>query len=86
MKYVSFLSVLFISLNVSSSIEFSPLEEGRAKPEEISRSRSCFQEMKMHGCGDPGEDIQHFLTCLPEVRPLLTITCGNLMKELYGSK
>jgi hypothetical protein len=86
MKSLSIIFVMFFSLYASSNIEFSPQEQGKAKAEEIIRSRSCFQEMKMHGCGDPGDDIQHFLSCLSEVKPILTITCKDLMTELYDSK
>jgi hypothetical protein len=88
MKSFLILSALSISLYSWSNIEFSPEEntKGKAQPEEVVRSRACFQELKVQGCGDPGEDIKHFLSCLSDVKHSLSAPCKKLMRELYDLK
>ncbi len=76
--------LLFV-LNAQADIEHSANEEGKATPEEIGQSRSCFLELEVQGCGDPGDDQQQFRSCLKNVHSSLSENCKKMMKELYGT-
>lgn len=77
---------LILAVNAFADIEFSPGEQVRATPQEIAKSRSCFEELNVQGCGDPGEDIHHFRSCLKNVHSTLTADCKKMMTDLYGVK
>lgn len=83
-------SILMMSFlfcfNAQSNIEYSASENGKATAAEIERSRSCFYEVKTQGCGDPGDDINHFRSCLSNIYPTLTENCKKMMSNLYGTK
>lgn len=84
MKNLILILSLCFAMQAFASIEYTSAEPKKATSEEISRSRSCFQELAVQGCGDPGEDPQHFRSCLKDVRSTLTSGCRNMMDELYG--
>lgn len=78
------IALMIVSVNAYANIDYSPSGSGKASAEEISRSRACFEELKVQGCGDPGdEDIEHFRSCLKNVIPSLTDNCKKMMTELY---
>lgn len=79
------LSLIF-AFNAQANIDYSPNEVSKATPQEIAQSRACFEELKVQGCGDPGEDIQQFKSCLKNVHPTLTANCQKMMTELYGKQ
>lgn len=79
------LSLLF-TITAQANIEYSAAETSKATPQEIAQNRACFEELKVQGCGDPGEDIQHFKSCLKNVHPTLSVYCQKMMTELYGKQ
>lgn len=82
-KAISALMMIFV-MNTYADIEYSPAEESKATPEEVAQNRACFEELKVQGCGDPGDDVEHFKSCLKNVKPTLSSQCQNMMTELYG--
>jgi hypothetical protein len=50
---------------------------------ERTRNRACFEELKINGCGDPGEDPQHFRSCMSQVFEKLSPECQAMMNKLY---
>jgi hypothetical protein len=79
-----FSALLIVSaLSVHGHIEF----EGEPAPptrEEIGRNRACFEDLSRQGCGDPGDDVQQFRSCLHTVFPSLSAHCQKLMSNLYA--
>lgn len=73
-------------MNARADIEYSPTEVSKASAGEIAMSRACFEELKVQGCGDPGEETDHFRTCLKDVYQSLTGSCQRMMSELYGKQ
>lgn len=65
------------------SIEYVPGEEGSPSATEIARNRACFDEVAKYGCGDPGEDLAHFRSCLHDAHPSLSDRCKRMMTTLY---
>lgn len=86
MKNILLVTGLLFVMHASADIEYSSAEPSKATAQEINKSRSCFQELMVQGCGDPGEDPQHFRSCLKNVHPSLTADCRAMMTELYGVK
>jgi hypothetical protein len=78
------LSLLFV-INAQASIEHDP-KQVEATPQEISKSRACFEELAQMGCRDSGEDHQEFRACLHNIFPSLTSDCQKMMSRLYGKK
>lgn len=77
---------LIFTINAHANIEYSPAEVSKATPQEIAQNRACFEELKVQGCGDPGEDVQHFKSCLKNVHSTLSANCQKMMTELYGQQ
>lgn len=85
MKNVMMLLTMTLTLSAFANIEDSPLERSHITPEEVNSARSCFQELVVMGCGDPGEEPVHFRNCLKNVYPSLTPDCARRMRDLYGN-
>lgn len=86
MKYTIVTLGLLFTISANADIEYSPQEPAKATVQEISKSRACFEELKVQGCGDPGDDINHFKSCLGNVHSTLTDSCKKMMTDLYGVK
>ncbi len=86
MKNLLLIIGMIFLIDAQASIEYVPNEQSKATTGEVDRSRSCFQELAVQGCGDPGEDQQHFRSCLKNVRSSLSGNCKKMMSDLYGSK
>lgn len=82
MKNIVLLMGLLIAYNSFADIEY---EGTSSKPSatEISKNRACFEELKVQGCGDPGEDAEQFRSCMNNVYETLSADCRNLMTKLY---
>ena len=82
MKNIVLLMGLLIAYDSFANIEY---EGSVAKPSatEISKNRACFGELKVQGCGDPGEDPEQFRTCMNDVYQTLSADCKKLMTKLY---
>lgn len=86
MKIYITTTLLMLALNASANMNF---EEGMDKspdPSRLSRARACFQELEVHGCGHPREDIRHFKSCLAETKDSLSSSCRGFIQGLYGKK
>jgi hypothetical protein len=86
MKMFLVLSFTFYAAVSGAHIEFSGDDPPKATMKEVISSRSCFEELKIQGCGDPGEDISHFRNCLKETREVLSEKCQKMMEDLYHEK
>jgi hypothetical protein len=86
MKYIFICSFMLFLSNAGASIEYSAKEDVKPTEAEITRNRSCFHELSQNGCGDPGENLKEFRTCLHDVFPKLTDNCQTMMSKLYGKK
>lgn len=82
MKNIALFMGLLIAYTASADIEY---EGTILKPSatEISKNRACFEELKVQGCGDPGEDPEQFRPCLNNVYQTLSSDCKALMTKLY---
>ncbi len=74
--------LLFIA-NVSASIEHVDGDDATPTEQELSRNHACFDELSKAGCGDPGENLKEFRTCLHEAFPTLSHDCKKMMSNLY---
>ena len=86
MKKIILATGMLLSLTAFADIEYSSMEPAKATSQEISKSRACFNELEEQGCGDPGDDLQQFRSCMNNVYSTLTADCKKLMSELYGAK
>lgn len=86
MKLLITVLSLLLSLSVYADIEYSPGDDSVPTTEEISKNRACFEEVASHGCGDPGEDPNHFKSCLKNIHSGLTSHCKTMMSDLYDTK
>lgn len=86
MKTIVTVILIVFSVNLPASIEVSGHEPAKATSAEIRKNRSCFEELKIQGCGDPGDDIQHFRSCMNNSFELLSRDCRKMMSELYGTR
>lgn len=77
--------MLFI-VNAQADIEYVETEESKATSMEIAQNRACFGELANQGCGDPGEDIKRFRSCLHDSFAQLTANCQKMMSHLYGKR
>jgi hypothetical protein len=73
---------------VNSYAHTEHIEAAHSAPtsQEIGHNRACFEDLAKLGCGDPGEDIKHFRSCLHETFSFLTGGCQKLMTDLYTRK
>ena len=85
MKKILFVTCALFIFNAQASIEYDD-NYTEATPQEIAKSRSCFEEVHQNGCGDPGDDQKQFRSCLHNVWGTLTDDCRKMMSDLYGSK
>lgn len=78
------LAAMFVVLmtNAYADIEYEG-KENNPTPQEISKNRACFEELAKQGCGDPGDDVKQFRSCLHNVFPTLGSDCQKLMIKLY---
>lgn len=67
-----------------ATTEHSPEDMIQPSAQEVSQNRACFEEVSQNGCGDPGEDIQQFRSCLHNVFNSLTPRCQKMMSNLYS--
>lgn len=85
MKKFLILIFAFSLTQANATIEHDPSSLTEPSAQEISKNRACFEELEMKGCGDPGEEVMHFRSCLKDVLPSLTTDCRELMNYLYSS-
>lgn len=86
MKSLFILLLMFSLTGAKASIEHSAQDNDQPTSEEIMKNRSCFEEVSQNGCGDPGEDIRQFRSCLHNVFPTLSQECRRMMSRLYHRK
>ncbi|MFL5810181.1 MAG: hypothetical protein ACJ749_11710 [Flavisolibacter sp.] len=87
MKNIFFALYLLFVMNAKADIEYSPADvKGKATAAEITNNRSCFQELENEGCGNPGDDVKQFRSCMNNVYPRLSDGCQKMMSNLYGTK
>lgn len=72
-------------VNAQASIEFEG-NTAEPTPQELSNNRACFEELEKNGCGDPGEDVKQFRSCMHNVYSTLGKSCQKLMTDLYSRK
>ena len=84
MKNFLLFSMMCLSLSTYANIDYDEADRNRATESEISNNRACFENLKVQGCGDPGEDPQQFRSCMKNVRETLSTYCQAKMTELYG--
>jgi len=83
MKNIILFAFFLLAMNSFASIEYTPSEDFQPTPAEIQNNRSCFKELKVLGCSNPGEDIEQFRSCMNNVYASLNKHCRNLMDDLY---
>lgn len=76
---------VLLSFSVMANTEHDPATAAPTTAE-ISKSRSCFEELKQLGCGHPKTDRDHFANCMIVSFESLTPDCKTMMKRLYGKK
>lgn len=86
MKKIIFVAFTVLSYSVMANIEHDPANTKAPTTAELSKSRSCFQELNQLGCGHPKNDRDHFANCMIESFESLTPDCKTMMKRLYGKK
>ena len=82
MRNTIFLLGLFLAHQSLADIEYEG-PSSRPGQAEIQRNRACFEELKVLGCGDPGEDPEQFRSCMSNVYSSLSKDCKVLMSKLY---
>lgn len=83
MKKIILIAGLLMSFAVVADIDYEG-ETSNPTPEEIARNRACFEDLSRQGCGDAGEDPEHFRSCMSNVYTSLSQECQSLMTKLYG--
>lgn len=86
MKQVVVMFGLVMALNASASVEHTYEKNSQPTETEIQMNRSCFSDLEVQGCGDAGEDPEHFRSCMANVHQNLNDHCQKLMSKLYGTK
>lgn len=86
MKKLFFVAFLTTTINAYADITHTSQEPPKATAQEISRNRACFEELKVQGCGDPGDDFKQFRSCMSNVYDSLSESCQKMMSDLYGKK
>lgn len=87
MKTILIALSLLVVMNANADIEYSADDaQGKATPAEVTRNQSCFRELEDNGCGNPGEDVKQFRSCMKNVFPNLSNDCQKMMSNLYGTK
>lgn len=80
--YIALITLTFTQSFATT--EHSPEDMIQPSALEVSQNRACFLEVSENGCGDPGEDIQQFRSCLHNVFSSLTPRCQKMMSNLYS--
>lgn len=83
MKTVILIIGMVIALDSFGTIEHTENKGAKPSASEVQSNRYCFQELLRLGCGDPGDDIQHFRACMNNVFSDLPKNCQKLMLDLY---
>ena len=86
MKKILIAFSFLLAVNAQADIEHMPQAGTKATAQEIAKSRACFKDLEILGCGDPGVDHQQFRSCLNNVFSSLNSSCKKMMSELYGVK
>ena len=86
MKSISIALFMFFIANAHADIEHTAADGAKASTQEIAQNRACFSELASQGCGDPGEDIKKFRSCLHDSYSQLSENCQKMMSNLYGKK
>lgn len=87
MRKILSVVVLILSLNCFADIDnINDLKAPQPTAAELSANRACFSDLDRMGCGDPGDDIEHFRSCMNNIYPDLKPECKTLMNDLYKSK
>lgn len=86
MKKMIFILGMITIFNVQADIEYTSQDASQPSTQEISKNRSCFEELKVQGCGDPGEDYKQFRSCMSNAFDSLSDNCRKMMSDLYGKK
>lgn len=86
MKKLLVVLCLVMSVSAFANIEYSADQDSALSSAEIAQNRACFEEVAKLGCGDPGEDPQHFKSCLRNIHSSLPTNCKKMMTNLYGAK
>lgn len=87
MKTILIALSLLVVMNAKADIEYSADDvKGKATPAEISKNQSCFRELEDEGCGNPGENVKEFRSCMNNAFSKLSDDCQKMMSNLYGTK
>jgi hypothetical protein len=86
MKSISIALFMLFIANAHADIEATAGDAAQVSSQEITKNRACFSELSKQGCGDPGEDIKKFRTCLHDSFAQLSENCQTMMTNLYGKK
>jgi sulfite reductase alpha subunit-like flavoprotein len=86
MKSISIALLMFFMTNAHANIEYNSEDAAQTSPQELAQNRACFGELSNQGCGDPGEDVKTFRSCLHDSFAQLTPNCQKMMTGLYGRK
>lgn len=82
---VLYISLFALTMSLSfATTEHSPEDIIQPSAQEVSQNRACFLEVSQNGCGDPGDDIGQFRSCLHNVFSTLTPRCQKMMSNLYS--
>jgi hypothetical protein len=86
MKKLIIIYTLCSSLIALATIDESTFKKYEPTQSEVDKSRSCFKELERMGCGHPREDLQHFKSCKDEVKTSLSLTCKQMITDLYDKR
>lgn len=83
---VIFMMCLIFSFSMAFATTEHEVANNSPSTQEISKNRACFEEVAQNGCGDPGDDIKQFRSCLNNVFSSLNPDCQKMMSKLYHRK
>ena len=83
MKNLIVFGLMIFAFNGLANIEYSPEAVSKPSQTEIDSNRACFQDLEELGCGDSGEDVENFRSCMNNVYSSLDKSCQKLMNDLY---
>ena len=85
MKRILLITMMIFMAVAQASIEYDG-NDGKPTAAEMERNHSCFDELSKNGCGDPGDDLREFRSCMHDVYAKLTPDCQKMMTTLYKRK
>lgn len=85
MKRMTLAMVMVVMTSAYATIEYDG-NDGKPTTAELQKSRACFEELSQNGCGDPGDDLKHFRTCMHDSFSKLSTECRSMMTRLYKRK